>query len=418
MKKITTFLFGITYMLSLANAQDITVFDFDGVTPTFTGSDPVVTIANPTTDGINTSANVGELTHTGQYNDANIAVDIDPRIYNSIEMMVYSPYSTTGKVTIACFDTSGNQLDWYESSAIATPDVWTKVTRNISFTKNIAKVLVGFNRNDVPSATANDNIVYYDNLVFKKTTSSFLTIYNETFFASWSQWASWTGAPSTQAGNWFGGVNLETTGDANITLDRWWDVHEHTLKLSPTDADVIIPNINVAGFDSLKFSFESTLGGASALPIVAVKVDAGDWVSVATSPTDAWWGFSGVSQVDLLKDAGGNPINNVNTISIRLSPSSGADLYYDNVKILGKVHNIATSFSGALKDVFSVYPNPATDYILTRNTQKVTILDLNGRIVKEAYNVEKVDVSSLAKGAYIVKAQIENITKIAKLIKE
>jgi len=425
MKKITLFIFSIVCMLSTVNAQDITVFNFDGVTPTFTGSDPVVKIANPTTDGINASVNVGQLTHTGQYNDASTTVDIDPRVYNSIEMMVYSPYSTTGKVTIACFDASGNQLDWYESSAIATSGVWTKVTRNISFTKNIAKVMVGFNRNDAPSTTANDNIVYYDNLVFKKTTSSFLTIYNESFYASWSQYGDWSGVPSTKAGSWFGGVNLQTTGDATMNLAQWWGDHGHVLKIYPTDAEVIIPNIDVSGFDNLKLSADMTwpwskteqdagyysASDADKKPIIDVKIGAGDWVSVPTSVIGDW-----ATSVILLKDGSGNPISNVSTISIRLSHTSLYTVVYDNVKILGK--SIQTGLFNPGYETFSVYPNPATNYILTQNAQKVSILDLNGRIVKEAYNTEKVDISSLAKGSYIVKAQIENVTKIGKLIKE
>jgi hypothetical protein len=93
-----------------------------------------------------------------------------------------------------------------------------------------------------------------------------------------------------------------------------------------------------------------------------------------------------------------------------------ADVWFDNFAITGTA--VATGIAKTGEQVFSVYPNPATNYILTRNAQKVTILDLNGRIVKEAFNTEKVDVSSLAKGAYIVKAQIENTTKIGKLIKE
>jgi len=414
MKKITTFLFGLFCMLSVANAQNITVFDFDGVTPTFTGSDPVVTIANPKTDGINASANVGQLTHTGQYNDASITVDIDPRVYNSIEMMVYSPFSTTGKVQIACFDADGNQLDWFESPAITTSGVWTKVTRNISFTKKIARVMVGFNRNDAPSATANDNIVYYDNLVFKKNTSSFLTIYNETFFASWSQYGNWAGAPSTQVGKWFGGVDLQTTGDATINLEQWWGDNGHILKITSTNAAVIIPDINVAGFDSLKLSYDTH--DEAAKPIIDVKVGSGDWVSIATSSQS--WSWTWKTFVLFLKDATGNSISNVSKISLRFSQPASDGLIYDNVKISGKVHNILSSLSSELKNVFSVYPNPATNYILTKNAQKVTILDLNGRIVKEALNSEKVDVSSLSQGTYIVKAQIGNATKIGKLIKE
>ena len=50
--------------------------------------------------------------------------------------------------------------------------------------------------------------------------------------------------------------------------------------------------------------------------------------------------------------------------------------------------------------------------------QDITIADLTGRIDKEAYNTKKNDVSSLAKGAYIVKVKINKTTKIGKLIKE
>src|ERR1035437_1009179 len=74
-----------------------------------------------------------------------------------------------------------------------------------------------------------------------------------------------------------------------------------------------------------------------------------------------------------------------------------------------------TDVTSAVQNVqstsFKVYPNPATKYITTQNAQKVTISDLNGRIVKEAINTEKVDVSLLAKGAYIVKVKVDNTTK-------
>ncbi|HLP05376.1 MAG TPA: T9SS type A sorting domain-containing protein [Paludibacter sp.] len=416
MRKITSFIFGLFCVLSVANAQDITVFDFDGTTPTFTGDDQIVTIANPATDGINASANVGQLTHTGQWRDANTAVDIDPRFYNSIEMMVYSPYSTTGKVTIACFDASGNQLDWYESSAIATAGAWTKLTRNLSFTSKIASVKVGFNRNDVPSATANDNIVYFDNLVFKKNTSPFLTLYSETFFASWSQWDNWKGLPTEKASLWYGGIDLQTTGNDTIRLDQWWGDHGHILKINSTDSTVIIPGIDVAGFDSLKISYDSH--DESAQPIIDVKVGSGAWVSVPTSPQS--WSWQWRSVVTLLKDESNNPINNVSTISVRFSHPAANALFFDNVKILGKVHDngVATSVDGQAKNIVSVYPNPAQNYIMAPNAQKVVIADLNGRIVKTAFNTERVDISSLAQGVYVVKVTANNADKFAKLVKE
>jgi len=424
MKKITTFLFGIFCMLSVANAQDITVFDFDGVTPTFSSwSDTFTSDVNPLSDAVNSSANAGKYTHANIWSNLSTVVSIDPRVYTSFDVSVYTPTSTTGSVVIACFDASNKQLDWY-SQPITTAGVWKKYTRNLNFTSNIASVVVGFNFGSNPIGTS-DDVAYIDNLTFKKSASPFLALYAETFFASWSQWGSWTGAPSTQAGKWFGGVDLKTDADANVTLARDWDDHEHKLVIAPTDASVIIPDINVEGFDSLKFSADmqwpynlvdsaafSTATDNQKMPVVEMKVGTGNWVSVPTSAISGNW----ANQVVLLKDAAGNPINNVSAISLRLSHTSLVSAAFDNVKIFGK--SIQTGISNPKSEAFSVYPNPATKYITTSNAQKVTITDLNGRIVKEAINTEKVDVSSLSKGAYIVKVKIDNTTKIGKLIKE
>jgi hypothetical protein len=92
--------------------------------------------------------------------------------------------------------------------------------------------------------------------------------------------------------------------------------------------------------------------------------------------------------------------------------------YFDDIKRTATSSLTTTGLSAETGAKFSVYPNPATDYIFTQNAQKVSILDLKGRIVKEAINTEKIDVSSLAKGAYIVKVKIDNATKIGKFIKE
>jgi len=342
MKKITTLLMGMLCLFGVAKAQDITVFNFDGVSPTFSNGgwgDSFASVVNPLSDGVNSSANVGQFTNGNAWSNGNsTTVDIDTRVYTSYEVSMYSPNSTTGKVQIQLKDAGGNQLDWYEQ-AITTSTGWIKFTRTLSTEKKIAKVIVYFNHGSAPTGTSAD-IVYLDNLVFKK--SALATLYSENFKPSWvtTNWGndSWTGRPDTVAGKWSGGVNLETVGNALMTLDHWWNDNGHYLKLSSTAADVIIPNINVAGFDSLRLSFLSTYGGNSVNPIVAVKVGAGDWVSVTTSASGNWWN-PGVNQVDLLKDAGGNPIGNVSTISIKLSPyAGGADLWYDNVKILGTVH--------------------------------------------------------------------------------
>ncbi|HRZ98301.1 MAG TPA: T9SS type A sorting domain-containing protein [Paludibacter sp.] len=90
--------------------------------------------------------------------------------------------------------------------------------------------------------------------------------------------------------------------------------------------------------------------------------------------------------------------------------------YFDDIKLSSTT--LTTGLSAETAAKFVVCPNPATNYILTPNAQKVTITDLNGRILKEAFNAEKVDVHSLANGVYIVKATVDNVTKVGKLIKE
>jgi len=248
------------------------------------------------------------------------------------------------------------------------------------------------------------------------------TVYNETFSATGvdgTDGAIWTGAPSTLAGaspsKWPGGVDLQTTGDGNMTLvSQWWNLR---LKLTTADAAVIIPNINVVGYTNLQFSIDGYREGGSLAPILDVKVGTGAWVSQATQGVGNYWNWT--TAVTSIKDASGVQLSNVSTISLRISSqeSSTTKYYFDNIKILGRP-SVATSLSSASKDVFSVYPNPATNYILTKNAQKVTITDLNGRLVKEAFNAERVDVSTLAKGVYLVKVNVAGSIQVGKLIKE
>ncbi|MDP4269204.1 MAG: T9SS type A sorting domain-containing protein, partial [Bacteroidota bacterium] len=382
--------------------------------------------ANPLSDAVNSSANVGKLTHNGGYTNGNsTAVDIDSKVYSSYEVSVYSPNTTKGKVQIQLKDASGNQLDWYEQ-AVTDSTKWIKYTRNLVCTSKITAVTVFFNNGTNSTGTAKDT-VYLDNIVFKKST--FNTLYGESFAASWSPWGSWSGAPSTKAGSWFGKVNLQTTGDANINLDQWWGDHGHVLKITPTDAVVIIPDINVAGFDSLKLSADMSwpwslteqnagyysASDADKSPLIDVRIGAGDWVPAPTSAIGQNW----ATPVILLKDVSGNPISNVNTISIRLSQTPLFTAVYDNVKILGKVHNgVPTSIEAGKPNVLSIYPNPATTYIVIPASAKASIFNLSGEMVKSAENCEKVDVSSLPKGVYLVKMTVGNSTTQSKFVKK
>ena len=199
-------------------------------------------------------------------------------------------------------------------------------------------------------------------------------------------------------------------------------------------------NIDVTGNTNLNLSFG--LGTqewwayngdiANARPKVEISVNGGNFYEIYSSSPfllatgnfgNFDWGQPAEYEDQIftlveypLTTAEGADLSNVSTINLRMAYKSGTKFWIDDLWLSGKSTN--TGVNNPKSEVFSVYPNPATKYITTQNAQKVTISDLNGRIVKEAINTEKVDVSTLAKGAYIVKVKVDNVTKIGKLIKE
>jgi hypothetical protein len=67
----------------------------------------------------------------------------------------------------------------------------------------------------------------------------------------------------------------------------------------------------------------------------------------------------------------------------------------------------------------SIYPNPAIDYIYVKYSQNASIevMNMNGKILLENLQTdERIDLSSLESGAYIIKIIQNNITSYNKLI--
>lgn len=64
-----------------------------------------------------------------------------------------------------------------------------------------------------------------------------------------------------------------------------------------------------------------------------------------------------------------------------------------------------------------IYPNPTNNFIninFSKNIDQINIYSIDGRMIKEAFNVKKIDVSKLANGLYLIRIGIKN----QKLIKE
>lgn len=86
------------------------------------------------------------------------------------------------------------------------------------------------------------------------------------------------------------------------------------------------------------------------------------------------------------------------------------------------VSQVLSSESFTLSGV-KMYPNPATDILYIQSDiedlTKVSITDLNGRVVKEATNnLSQISLGNLAKGIYMVKIESATAKKVEKLIVE
>ena len=67
-----------------------------------------------------------------------------------------------------------------------------------------------------------------------------------------------------------------------------------------------------------------------------------------------------------------------------------------------------------------IYPNPAKDFIIISSDEKLksaAIYDNLGRLIKME-NSDKLDISGLAKGSYLIKIKTKSGETIQKLIKE
>ena len=408
MKKITTLFLGIIAMLNVANAQDITVFDFDGTTPTFSSwSDSFSSVANPVSDGVNSSTNVGEYNHNAQWSNVSTDVDIDPRIYTSYQIKVYSP--AAGTLSISCKNAAEANVDSY-STSLEVATGWNTLNRNLVTTQQIKKIAIGFKTADVAAGDSSD-IVYLDDLTFIKTSNTEITLYAENFSADVADWEGWKGLPSEKVGKWLGAIDLETTANDSLFINRNWgepSTNVHELYMKANVATVTIPNINIMGYDTFELSFDNVAYSGDTAPVVEYQ-NGGSWMPITVDLATSTWATQTIA-LSSLDDA--------QPFSLRFLSDATLPYLIDNLKLTGVEKTLSVDSNQLNKNAVSFYPNPASDYITIKNAQKISIIDMNGRLVKEANAIEKVDVSSLVKGIYLVKLVSENNTQISKLIKK
>jgi len=441
MKKPILLILGLFLSFLSVVAQDYTVFSFDNVQPANVGSwsDTFVSAPNPTKDAVNGTDNAGLYTHKSAWSDVSInTTSIDTRIYTSYEIKYYSPYATSGAVSIACFN-GNTQLDWFEPQVTAA-GVWVKVTRPIAFGQKITRVMIAFRRSSGADPIANNNLIYFDDFVFKKSAGPDYTLYNENFRAGYPWYdGTQTIAPSTRNGRWSGGINATTPSDASITLVKNWDVdRERELLLAPSAAVtssgpvVSFSGVDLAGFDNLEFQIGAawpnvaaqsadfnnvSLDAALKTPKVELQTGTGSWVSIPLIPLVAEVRASSVQTFDLSTYALGS---NVTTMNIRLTSAPNLTTVFYDMKITGRIPTGPTTDIVSEKvQKINFYPNPAKDFIsFNSKINQVTIYDLQGHEVLNVLNPTKIDVRNLKSGIYILNAKASNEVFNSKLIIE
>ena len=174
---------------------------------------------------------------------------------------------------------------------------------------------------------------------------------------------------------------------------------------------------------------------ANARPKVEISVDGSSFYEIFSESEfllatgnfgDFSWGQPAEYQDQIFKlveypftTADGLALDSAQTINLRMSYKAGSSFWIDDLWLSADVvNNPGTGINSTLsKEVFTVYPNPATNFIFIKNASNISICDVNGRVVMQSLNAGRVDISSLANGVYVVKEQSDGYQKIGRFIK-
>jgi hypothetical protein len=122
----------------------------------------------------------------------------------------------------------------------------------------------------------------------------------------------------------------------------------------------------------------------------------------------------------ILVNVDGKPMESVNTVTLTTDADIVENVNYE-ITETGVVAKMPSGLKYAVTSLI-IYPNPAKDFIyLPQSAQnaKVQVLDVQGRIIMKIdnYKGEKLDVSTLSNGWYMVQTYSEKSIKTGKFIK-
>ncbi len=429
MRNTYIFLLFLLYSFSVAYSQEkILLFDYDEVYPmTSTWADLMEPTQNPAPDAVNNSPVSGLFIHTAQWSEIEIRVEdvtLDARYYNTVELKAFIPANMPdGKVHITCkgLGTSRESRRRYDTYEITPPEKgkWFKIEHIFLGAYPIGLVQIGYRRSEVPNAS--EDIAYFDDLKFTKTTSNDICLYRESFCIVYpeNENANFIANPSQRAGNWVGNVDLTSTG--NIVLVKYPNTNSHVMQMLTTGADIVFPGItNLEGYENLRVVFDTrwkidetkrdafnSATSETKSPGIKVKSGNGSWINLATQPfTDNWQ-----TQSIVISPSGAQNIS----LSVGKG-NSNFDFEIDNIIVFGTIKASGTKDLSTVD--FKFYPNPVKETLYTnQDVEKIEILNLQGELLVSKAG-RSISMSNLTSGLYFARAHKDGNVFVHKILKK
>ena len=256
--------------------------------------------------------------------------------------------------------------------------------------------------------SAQPDTSYVDNFIFQEGTVvpaavDPITSYSENFDDGDSTWASADGASFAEADGY---------GTASSTNATDW-AHVYFNSAAPLDLS--------AGDKGFSFKIKGPRASK-----VFLKLQIGDeyWNNHEYNPAEANYTTPGEWQT-ITVDATGQTSNDKTRIVIFFDTQTAAssdanqDIFQIDDFKFGVLATLDLADVNAFTNAITVYPNPTNGVINISGVEKVDaikVFSINGQLVKEAVNTNRLDLSSQRSGLYMIEVQHEGATSVNKLI--
>jgi hypothetical protein len=193
----------------------------------------------------------------------------------------------------------------------------------------------------------------------------------------------------------------------------------------------LIFNLSTAGVEDVVFEYAVYRSGQGMLfNIIEYSTDGGaTFTQAGLSQTS--FAIQEVYELITVDFTGITGVNNNPDFQIRITwegntEGTSGNNRYDNITLMGKNIDVATTEENLANASFVLYPNPAQNHIsldVSIPFQQIIIQDLTGKVVwSESYeaftNHTKIDVSHLAKGVYTLAVWNNTNRKVMKFVKQ